>query len=99
MLENSLAELAVLPGKCALVLFLSGLLFLHQIIKLDTINQSHLSLGVGVALCSVLSQDNHLKISCLSTIVVIFSAAHQENVLELLREWRREFGILSRGKH
>lgn len=75
MLENSLAELAVLPGKCALVLFLSGLLFLHQIIKLDTINQSHLSLGVGVALCSVLSQDNHLKISCLSTIVVIFSAA------------------------
>lgn len=44
--RNSLAELAVLPGKFALQIgsFLSGLLILHQIIKLDPTNHSQLSL-------------------------------------------------------
>lgn len=99
MLGNSLAELAVLPGKYALVLFLSGLLFLHQIIKLDTINQSHLSLGVGIALCCVLSQDITWKSRLYLQLWWFSVLPHQRNVLELPREWRREFGILSRGKH
>lgn len=57
MWRKSLAELAVLPGKCALQIgsFLSGLLILHQIIKLDPTNQSQLSWTgrVGSALGSL----------------------------------------------
>lgn len=85
---NSLAELAVLPGKCALQIgsFLSGLLILHQIIKLDPTNQSQLSWTgrAGSALSSLPgSLLILLKISSLLALmdvsVLILDVPHLEN--------------------
>lgn len=76
VLGNSLAELMVLPGKCALQIgsVLSRLLILHQIIKLDPTNQSRLSLDRR-AWCVISSLPGSLMLWKLSSLLAVIETS------------------------